>query len=327
MWFLAWREIRHDRVRFGLTAALVGMVAFLVFMLTGLATGLGQAGVSGIERLPADTIVFSSGADKVLSRSSLPASTEAELRADPGVRDVRPIGQSMIQAQGTSLALIGMDPMPPGQIVLDRSVHDVKPGDVLTIGRSRLTVTALADLGSVQHTAVGRVSLRTWQQLEGRDVSAYLVRGNAKAIPGTEAVSKAAAIDAVPGYKAETGTITLIRGFLLAVTALLIGTVFWIFTLQKEPSLAVLRATGARSPLLVGSYLVQVTLTTITGVALGFAVVQGIGAAMPAGTFSLTPASAALAAALLAALAVAASAASLRRLLTVDPLLSLGRNA
>ncbi|MBO2453257.1 ABC transporter permease [Actinomadura barringtoniae] len=318
--------MRHDRVRFGLTAALVGLVAFLVFMLTGLATGLGQAGVSGLGKLPADTIVFSSGADKVLSRSALPASTEAKLRADPAVRDVRPIGQSMVQTQGTSLALIGLDPVPPGTIVLDRSVHNVKPGDVLTIDHTHLKVS-LADLGSIQHTPVGRVSLSTWQHLEGRNASAYLLHGKPRPIPGAEMATKSAAIDAVPGYKAETGTVTLIRGFLLAVTALLIGTVFWIFTLQKEPSLAVLRATGARARLLVGSYLVQVILTTVTGVALGFAVVQGIGATMPAGTFSLTATSAAAAAAILSALAIAASAASLRRLLTIDPLLSLGRNA
>lgn len=348
MWFLAWREIRHGRVRFGLTALLVGLVAFLVFMLTGLAVGLGDAGVSGLRRLPADVVVYAAGSEKTLSRSSLPAADGARIAAVPGVSSVQPIGQTMAQAKGPGaslpVALMGVEPSAPfaapglgrGGIVLDRTLEGkARPGDVLTVqpGGVRLTVAGFADLGSLQHTAVAQVPLDEWRRVQPSAVGAYLVttsgdaRGISAAVPGTDAVTKSEAVEAVPGYSAETGTLNLIRGFLLAVTALLTGTVFWIFTMQKEPSLAVLRATGARARLLVGSYLVQVALTTVLGVAVGLAFVAGIGAAMPAGTFSLPGGSAALSAVLLGALALGSSAASLRRLLTVDPLLSLGRNA
>ncbi|MQY07794.1 FtsX-like permease family protein [Actinomadura macrotermitis] len=338
MWFLAWREIRHGRVRFGLTAVLVGLVAFLVFMLTGLAVGLGEAGVSGLQRLPGQVVVYSAGAEKTVSRSALPESAAAKIAAVPGVTAVRPLGQSMAQAGGLPVALMGVDTR-AGGIVLDRTLK-ARVGDTLTLqpGGVRVRVAGFADLGSVQHTAVARVPLEVWRRTQPArpDAGVYLVdardpaaaaKAIAAAVPGTEAVTKDAAIEAVPGYAAETGTVTMIRGFLLAVAALLIGTVFWIFTMQKEATLAVLRATGARARLLVGSYLLQVAATTALGVLLGFAAVLAIGAAMPAGTFSLPGRSAALSAALLAALALGASAGSLRRLLTVDPLLSLGRNA
>ncbi|MFC4911711.1 ABC transporter permease [Actinomadura gamaensis] len=353
VWFLAWREIRHGRVRFGLTALLVGLVAFLVFMLTGLAVGLGDAGVSGLRKLPADVVVYAAGAEKTLSRSSLPAADAERIKAVPGVSSVQPIGQTMAQAKGPSgeslpLALMGVTPSAPfaahalagGGIVLDRTLDGkARPGDVLTVqpGGVRLAVAGFAELGSIQHTAVAQVPLSVWRRVQPSAVGAYLVTGPgdaarlardvSAAVPGTDAVTKATAVESVPGYSAETGTLDLIRGFLLAVTALLTGTVFWIFTMQKEPSLAVLRATGARARLLVGSHLVQVALTTVLGVALGLAVVAGIGAAMPTGTFSLPGDAAAVSAGLLAALALGSSAASVRRLLTVDPLLSLGRNA
>ncbi|MGK5556873.1 FtsX-like permease family protein [Actinomadura kijaniata] len=345
MWFLAWREIPHGRVRFGLTAALVGLVAFLVFMLTGLAVGLGDAGVSGLRRLPGAVVVYSAGAERVLTRSALPAADAARIAAVPGVTAVRPLGQTMAQAKGPNgafpVALTGTDGAADG-IVLDRTLErEAGIGQTVTLqpGGVRVRVAGFADLGSVQHTAVARVPLPVWRRTQPARpaTGVYLVDTDRDpgataaaitgAVAGTEAVTRRAAIDAVPGYAAETGTIAMIRGFLLAVSALLVGTVFWIFTMQKEASLAVLRATGARARLLVGSYLLQVAVTTVLGVAAGFAVVLGTGAAMPAGAFSLPGPAAALSAALLAALALAASAASLHRLLTVDPLLSLGRNA
>lgn len=354
MWFLAWREIRHGRVRFALTAVLVGLVAFLVFVMTGLSVGLGEAGVSGLRRLPGDLVVFGAGAERVASRSELPAAMEARLRAVPGVAGVEPAGLLMADArtadgEGLALALTGLRPgsaaAVPGigadRVVLSTSARrdGVRAGDVLEVqpGGLRLTVAGFADLGSVQHTAVAQLPLDAWRRARPHaHASVYLVRASGdpaetaaaitRQVAGTEAVTKAAAIRAVPGYAAETGTIQLIRGFLLAVTALLIGTVFWIFTMQKEGSLAVLRATGARRSLLVGSYLTQVAAITLLGLGAGLLAVLGAGGAMPAGAFTLRTADLAWAAGLLAVLALTASAASLRRLLTVDPLLSLGRN-
>ncbi|WP_460371080.1 FtsX-like permease family protein, partial [Actinocorallia lasiicapitis] len=161
-------------------------------------------------------------------------------------------------------------------IVLDTSVRGVAAGDVLTLrpGGLRLTIAGFAPLGTLQHTAVGQVSLPTWQKARtrgGGTVGAFLVRGAASpaalagAADGLEAVAKDEAVASVPGYAQETGTINLIRGFLLGIAALLIGTVFWIFTLQKEGSVAVLRATGASRRLLTSSYLTQVLLTTAAG--------------------------------------------------------------
>ncbi|WP_412541806.1 FtsX-like permease family protein [Longispora sp. K20-0274] len=342
MWFLAWREIRHSRVRFGLLATLVALVAYLVFVMTGLAVGLGEASVSGLRHLPADQLVFASNVQRSIDRSDLPADLGGRLTA-AGARSATPIGFSMANlAAGDDVVSVGLLGWPtatksaPGWdgtgLLLDRSAADkgLRLGQTVRVqpGGVELTVTGFADLGTYSHTPMAYVPLSTWQQIRRTPdrVSAYLVDGHVGAVPGTEAVDKETAITSVPSYVAETGTVGLIRSFLYGGAALLIGTVFWILTLQKEGSLAVLRATGARRKLLLGSYLMEVLATLGAGVGVSAALAFGSAALLPAGVFLLTPGDTLTAAALLTVLALAGSLVSMRRLLTVDPLLSLGRS-
>ena len=142
---------------------------------------------------------------------------------------------------------------------------------------------------------------------------------------GLDPATPADAVAASPGFKEETGTIDLIRGFLFGIAALLIGTVFWVLTLQKEGPLAVLRAAGASRGLLMVSSVIQVAVTTVTGVAVGLAAATLAAAVLPATAYVLTAVDLVTATTLLVTLALVASTASLRRLFTVDPLLSLGR--
>lgn len=365
MWFLARKEIVHNKTRFGLFVGLVGLVSFLVFVMTGLSTGLGEASVSGLRTLTAraDLVVFAPAVEHSLSRSDVDVADQATIAATPGVTAVAPMGQSMINLVSssgatTSVALVGVpadggfvptDRVPPtnGLILDNEAKADVAVGDVVNVqpGGQALTVSGFADLGSLQHTPVAYTPLATWQQLRyatfesnGTAVpdraSAFLVQ----TAPGQTNAASAAiagesldpttpgeAISASPGYSAETGTINLIRTFLFGIAALLIGTVFWVLTLQKEGSLAVLRAAGAKHAMLLVSYIIQVAATTVTGVAAGLVAATLASLVMPATAYVLNRGDVVTASVLLIVLALAASATSMRRMLTIDPLLSLGR--
>ncbi|WP_018348125.1 FtsX-like permease family protein [Longispora albida] len=325
MWFLAWREIKHSRVRFGLLATLVALVAYLVFVMTGLAVGLGEASVSGLRKLPGDHVLFAGHVQRSLDRSDLPAGLPV---------GGTPIGFSMANlASGqevVSVGLLGIGDQPG--LILDTSAKEkLRAGQTVKVQPSgmELTVAGFADLGTYQHTPVAQVPLSTWQELRrtpGR-VSAYLLDGSVTAPPGTELATKDEAIGSVGSYVAETSTIGLIRSFLYGGAALLIATVFWILTLQKEGSLAVLRATGARRTLLLGSYLLEVLLTLAAGVGVSAGLAAMSSVLLPDGVFALRLSDTLAAAGLLTLLALAGSLVSMRRLLTVDPLLSLGRSS
>lgn len=357
MWFLAWREIKHRPQQFALISGLVAVLAFLVFVMTGLAVGLGAAGVSGLQRLPADSLVYAAGVQHDLGRSALPAGDRTAIAHTAGAEDVQPIGFAMAQLGGTghaaghgaAVALVAVDPAATfapavlrghrDGIVLDDRAHDsgLRVGDTVRVrpGGLALRVAGFADVGSIQHAPVGYLPLHAWQHLPGMHgrVSAFAVTGDASAAalraaaPGLDPAGKSAAIAAVPGHRQEVGTIQAIRVLLFVAAALLIGVVFWILTLEKEGPLAVLRATGASRSLLLGGYLIQVLATTAVGVAAGAAGGLVAGQVMPATAFVLTAPAAGTAVAILLGVALAGSAASLRKLLSVDPLLSLGRTA
>jgi len=363
MWFLARREMAHDKMRFSLVVGLVTLVAFLVFVMTGLSTGLGEATVSGVRSLTesSDLVVYAPNVQRSLARSDLDTGDAQRVAAIPGVASVTPVGHAMtnLAAPGgaiVTVALVGADAEvgtgsaghAPGTVIVDASARDrLSEGDVVTVqpGGTTLRVAGFADNGSIQHTAVARTDLVTWQRIR------YAVPGGSAAAPperasallvttdpgasvgvvaaitglGLDAATPGDAVRATPGYKEETGTIGLIRAFLFAIAALLVGTIFWVLTIQKEGALAVLRAAGARRGLLVGAYTLEVALTTLAGIAIGWIAAGAAAQLLPATAYRLRVVDAATAAVLLATLALAASATSMRRLFTIDPLLSLGR--
>src|SRR6476469_7529577 len=93
--FLALREIRHARTRFALIAAMMVLVAGLVFILSGLANGLAADHAAARERLPADRLVFQASSDFSFERSILSEGDLTKIHAVPGVTEASPLGVSM----------------------------------------------------------------------------------------------------------------------------------------------------------------------------------------------------------------------------------------
>jgi len=56
--FLALRELRFARLRFGLVGAVIALIAILMVVLSGLSVGLVRDGVSGLQNLPVTSFAF-----------------------------------------------------------------------------------------------------------------------------------------------------------------------------------------------------------------------------------------------------------------------------
>src|SRR5690606_34410942 len=69
--FLALRELSFARGRFALMGSVVALVAVLTVLLSGLATGLVDDGISGLRALPVSHLGFQQGADSTFSRSTV----------------------------------------------------------------------------------------------------------------------------------------------------------------------------------------------------------------------------------------------------------------
>ncbi|MEV0260027.1 ABC transporter permease [Streptomyces sp. NPDC050617] len=149
--------------------------------------------------------------------------------------------------------------------------------------------------------------------------------GTSSAARTTKAVSVDAALAGIDGYSAEHGTLQLIQGFLFAVSALVVGAFFTVWTVQRKPDIAVLKAVGASSGYLVRDALAQALIVLVAGAALGgTAGVAGGALAAASVPFELGAATVAVPVLAMVALGLAGSALAVRRITSVDPLTALG---
>lgn len=101
--FLAIREIRRAKTRFGLLVAAVALLMFLILTQQALQRGLVTAFVGAIERQSAPVLVYSVDGQRTLQGSVIPPPLEAAVAGAPGVAETGRIGQ------GTFSVRVGED--------------------------------------------------------------------------------------------------------------------------------------------------------------------------------------------------------------------------
>ncbi|MCC3291212.1 MULTISPECIES: ABC transporter permease [unclassified Arthrobacter] len=189
--FLALRELRFARARFGLMGGVVALIAVLMVLLSGLSSGLVNDGVSGLKAMPATAFAFNEGTktDNAFSRSVVDEHQAAVWAGQPGVEEAALMGTAMMNGTtgtGTQvdLALFGIEPgsflapkvgegrsiAAPNEIVVSATAAEegLHIGDVVTLERIgvELTVVGYTDgQATFGHVNVGYLPLDTWQYL------------------------------------------------------------------------------------------------------------------------------------------------------------------
>lgn len=370
--YLALRDLRFARGRFALIGSVVAMIAVLGVILSGLASGLADSGISALRALPVTHLAFDKSATgELFSRSTVTTDTAARWAGQPGVRKAEPLGQELVHAQlagsgGKQLdvAVFGVQPggfLAPapvsGKPLTDNSngvlvskdivKEGVKIGDHLSAGQAG---TELIVVGTIGHASFGHVGvvyapLALWQRLhygltgalppaaahQATAVALQLAPGaDTTAIDrllGTQTVGKAGAYGASPGYTAESSTMTLIRGFLYAISALVVGSFFTVWTIQRRQEIALLKAIGASTRYILRDALTQAVTVLVAATAAGTAVGLALGGAMNGSApFSLQSGQVTTAALLLIVLGLAGAAVAIRRITKVQALSALGAN-
>ena len=69
--FLAWNEIKNNKLRFILIVGVLTLVSYLVFFLSGLANGLENLNKEAVDKWKADGIILTDESDMTLSQSSM----------------------------------------------------------------------------------------------------------------------------------------------------------------------------------------------------------------------------------------------------------------
>lgn len=367
--FLALRELRHSRLRYLLITAIVTLIAWLVFLLSGLANGLATDNGAALLKMKADHLVFQSDTRLYLHRSILPAGTVESVAAVPGVIDAAPLGHLTVttkrtgsdnQVDATILAInpgsflapeitdgIALTEAPDDGVVLDDTFkrHGVSLNDRISIipsGRE-LTVVGFASGQKYNHLPVIFMDIPLWQTLKfaapgssgnvADPISAIAVQTTedgaeriASEVSGVEVASRQTALENLPGYQEEMGTITMMLVFLFIIAAFVLAVFFYVLTLQKSNQFGILKALGASTRFLAQGLVAQIMLLTIVGVILGVLLTFGVAALIPAELpFALSQRLIIVYGAVLLFVGLSGTLLSLRRIAKTDPLIAIGR--
>jgi putative ABC transport system permease protein len=354
--FVALRDLVFARGRFALMLVTVVLITALVGLVSGLTVGLGRANTSAIDELPADRLAFAapaSGQDISFADSSVDEEQWQRWAAQPGVRSAEPLGISMTRLgagdRTAAAAAFGVraggpeapKALAPGTVVLSRELADdlhVRVGSTINAGTDTpLTVAAIVSGSSYSHAPVAWTTLTDWQPLRSGPQKAGLhatvialdLKGaDTKAADhaiGTRSTSIDGARTAIGSYSAENGSLQLMRGFLFAISALVVGAFFTVWTIQRSADVAVLKALGASTAYLLRDALGQAFLVLLVGTALGTAISALFGVVAPDGVpFVVDASTTLLPAGVLIVLGMVGAGLAIRRVTSVDPHTALG---
>lgn len=357
--FLAWRDLRVARGRFALVGVAIGLIALLTTLVSGLATGLVNEGISGLRDSPMTHLAFQPGAERTFSRSSLSEANLEPWAEAPGV-EVSPLGMSFFNArtpggETVDLALFGVPedsflaprgevqsaPLSGGGVVLSEEYRDagLRVGDELVVvgPDQKLTVLGFTQAGFYGHVAISFTSLSTWQKLLYGDnavgrFSAVAIKADSdesfasiNVAASTETATKEQAYQGSPGFTAETATMSLIRGFLLAISALIVGAFFTVWTVQRTRQIGLMKALGASNGYVVRDALGQLGVVLVAATAVGALLGVGLGNMVGSGVpFSMQAQPIVVSSLILIVLGMAGSLVAVRRITAVDPIVALG---
>ncbi|MEU8969057.1 ABC transporter permease [Streptomyces monashensis] len=356
--FVAWRDLRFAKGRFALMGAVITLITLLVGLLSALTAGLGRQNISAITGLPADRIAFAApGPGRSLSYgdSTVTARQWQRWAEVPGVTRAEPLGITTTRAtagdRSTPVSAFGVRDgsrlAPDGGAIHDRTavlsttaaagLGGLAPGDTFALAGRKLTVAAVAGDASFSHTPVIWTGLSTWASVAppGAAASATVIALDTTAgtdvaaadrAIGTRTVTKDASLSAIGSYASENGSLQLMRGFLFAISALVVGAFFTVWTIQRAGDIAVLKALGASTAHLLKDALGQAAALLVAGTLLGTGIAAALGALVVPDTvpFLLTPATVLAPAAVMILLGALGAALSVRRITSVDPLTALG---
>lgn len=370
--FLAVKELMHSKLKFLMIIIIFVLIAWLVFILSGLGNGLSTLAASTFKNMKADYVIFEEGSQSSMSKSLLSGQRVPEAEKLPNVEAAAPMGSTMATAMKgensknedkVDIAIIGILPGSflepkvvegkplssdnPTSVVVNTSLKDegFKIGDTFQLDGTTesLTIIGFVENETYNHVASVFTPIDQWRKIAfaapGSDkglaepVNAIMLQGenidateiNNK-LSGTDTVTRGEAVQGMPGYKEENGTILMMLAFLLAISAFVLGVFFYVITMQKTNQFGIMKAIGASNKFLSKTIVSQVFVLSVTSILVGILLTYGTAAIMPKGMpFKLETSLVVTYSIILLVIAMLSSLVSVRKITKIDPLKALGR--
>lgn len=351
--FLALREMRYSKLRYALVIGIMLLIAYVVFMLSGLARGLSEEFKQAIDAWDAKEIVLSKEANKSLNASQMTRESLEQVSGDSvpiGIYSgsVKSSERINITLFGTSNNAFLLPKLIDGkrfekenEIIISKNLADegYKIGDKIQIGNyeQKLTIVGIFPESYYSTTPVIYSDLNTWTHLKYGDqpytsdkqkpINAIVTK-NSSTLHDKEDLEKLTIpnfIENIPGYSAQNLTLNAMVYFLFVIVAAVIGIFMYVITLQKTTIFGVMKAQGIRNSFIAKSLIAQSFFVGIIGVGLAlllaFLTSLILPSAMP---FAIDWAQWLLYSLILIGVAVLGGLFSIRTIAKVDPITAIG---
>ena len=351
--FLAIKEIKREKLRYGLIILMIFLISYLIFVLSALATGLASENTQALESWDAQKVVLNKNANVSMSQSFLTKTDlkKATLSKDEALLGQIPVvvkkaGRPQISAQFIGVKkkqfiyhdqelIAGRKAKKNYEVAVDQAFETkgYKLGDKLALNGSsrKYKIVGFVKNAKINIAPIIYGTLESWKKLrQGMptlEASAIISRNHdykynykdSKTYPIDQFIKK------LPGYTAQNITFELMIGFLYIISLIIIAVFLYILTMQKMHNYAVMRAQGISSSTLVKATVSQAIILVLTGLIIAlaamFVTVKVLPAAVP---ISFTPEIILTGTVGLLLTAIIGSLIPIRSILKVDPAQAIG---
>ncbi|EML1158339.1 ABC transporter permease [Staphylococcus aureus] len=304
--FLAWNEIRRNKLKFGLIIGVLTMISYLLFLLSGLANGLINMNKEGIDKWQADAIVLNKDANQTVQQSVFnKKDIENKYKKQATLKQTGEIVSNGHQKDNVLVfgvekssflvpSLIeGHKATKDNEVLADETLKNkgFKIGDTLSLSQSDeklhivgFTESAKYNASSVIFTNDATIA-KINPRLTGDKINAVVVHDtnwkDKKLNQELEAVSINDFIENLPGYKPQNLTLNFMISFLFVISATVIGIFLYVMTLQKTSLFGILKAQGFTNGYLANVVISQTVILALFGTAFGLLLTGVTGAFLP----------------------------------------------
>ncbi|PCR99771.1 ABC transporter permease [Lactococcus fujiensis] len=356
--FLSTREILHYKARYILIGSIIFLIAYVVFILSGLATGLSNEFKQGVVDWKAEKVILSDSSNDLLNGSQIATSDVDKIKGG----ETSPISLFTTSVDKSkdnriNITIFAMpddsvikpelkngqmfDENKSDEVVISQGLADegFKIGQKIKVGnhKTELKVVGISKASDYSATPLVYTSFKTLTSVQNGTSSEQIPFVNAVVVKSGEATYKDVKagqlktisinelIDNIPGYTAQQTTLDAMIYFMFLIVLMIVGVFMYVITLQKVPIFGIMKAQGISNFVIVKSLLWQGFWVGLVGVALAFLASYGTSFILPAAMpFGLSIPTWILYSAILVVVSVLGSVFSIFTVRKVDPTKAIG---
>ncbi|MFR4967241.1 MAG: ABC transporter permease [Lactobacillus kalixensis] len=308
--FLAFKEIKREKARYGLIILMIFLISYLIFVLSALAVGLASENTQAIKSWDAQKIVLNKNSNISLSQSML---TKNDLKNEKLGKKEALVGLTPIVAKSKGRETVsgqflgvnknqfiykdqeliaGRKATKSDEVTVDQGFKDsgYKLGDKLSLNNSKkkYRIVGFVKNAKINIAPIVYGNIATWKKLRAvmpNFRASFIVSQNAKYKfnhRNAKTYNVQTVINKLPGYSAQNVTFEMMIAFLFVISLIVVAVFLYILTMQKMHNFAVMRAQGIPTKTLVGATMSQSLILVFSGVVIALIGMAATIAILPA---------------------------------------------